>query len=91
MKALRISIIAAVAGYLLYVGLVLGSMFWSAHLLRPVKIGMSESQVRNAVGAPLSEIRHAAGTKAWAYTAQPWTDAVVHFDEQGLVSAIETD
>ncbi|MCW5557109.1 MAG: outer membrane protein assembly factor BamE [Verrucomicrobiae bacterium] len=77
---------------LLYVGFSVYSMTWSERLLRPVRPGMSQSDVRSLVGEPSRMVERTNGTVAWDYsTWQLLADAVVYFDTNSLVSAIETD
>ena len=67
------------------------SMTESERFLRPVKTGMTQSQVRRVVGSPLSIINRTNGTDAWYYSRRWMGDAVVYFDTNQLVSAKETD
>jgi hypothetical protein len=89
--AVKLSIGLA-AALLLYAGLGVYSMTWSERFLRPVRVGMSQSDVRGLVGEPARMVERANGTVAWDYrTWQLLTDAVVYFDTNSLVSAVETD
>ena len=67
------------------------SMTWSERFLRPVQKGMSQAEVRQLVGAPLRAITRTNNTDAWYYTRWWSSDAVVYFDTNRLVSALETD
>ena len=91
MKTFKKAGIALLGALLLYFAFVFYSMSWSERLLRPVTKGMSQADVRSLVGAPIAEIRRDNGTLVWDYDKWFWTDAVVYFDTNGLVSAIETD
>ena len=84
--AIAVLVTVSVAMFLLWY-----SMTWSERLLRPVHVGMSQSQVRSVVGAPLSIINRTNSTDAWYYNRWWSSDAVVYFDTNGVVSAIETD
>ena len=63
----------------------------SERLLRPVQRGMTQSQVRSLVGSPLSIINRTNGTDAWYYSRWWIGDAVVYFDTNRVVYALETD
>jgi hypothetical protein len=91
MKTIKKACIALFGALLLYVAFGFYSMSWSERLLRPVTKGMSQTDVRSLVGAPVAEIQRDNGTTAWDYNKWFWTDAVVYFGTDGLVSAIETD
>ena len=67
------------------------SMTWSERLLRPVQRGMSQGQVRALVGSPLRVITRTNATDAWYYDRWWSSDAVVYFDTNRMVSAVETD
>jgi hypothetical protein len=83
-----VAIIVALVAYMLFV---VYSMTWSERFLRPVHKGMSQAEVRQLVGAPLKVVTRTNGTDAWYFTQSWFTDAVVYFDTNGLVSAVETD
>jgi outer membrane protein assembly factor BamE (lipoprotein component of BamABCDE complex) len=84
--AIAVLVTVSVAMFLLWY-----SMTWSERLLQPVHVGMSQSQVRSVVGVPLSIINRTNSTDAWYYNRWWSSDAVVYFDTNGVVSAIETD
>ena len=64
-------------------------MTWSERLLRPVQRGMSQSQVRALVGSPLRTVTRTNATDAWYYDRWWSSDAVVYFDTNQMVSAVE--
>jgi hypothetical protein len=67
-------------------------MTWGERLLRPVRAGMSQSEVRSLVGEPVRIVERTNGTVVWDYSKWPLlTDAIVYFDANRLVFAIETD
>ena len=67
------------------------SMTWSERFLGLVQTGMSERQVQQLVGAPLRVVTRTNDTVAWYYDRWWSSDAVVYFDTNRVVSAIETD
>jgi outer membrane protein assembly factor BamE (lipoprotein component of BamABCDE complex) len=67
------------------------SVTWSERLLRPVRRGMSQNQVRALVGSPLRVVTRTNATDAWYYDHWWSSDAVVYFDTNQMVSAVETD
>ena len=67
------------------------SMTWSERFLGPVHDGMTQSQVRSLVGSPLRSVTRTNATDAWYYDRWWSSDAVVYFDTNGVVSAVETD
>ena len=67
------------------------SMTWSERFLNPVHVGMSQSQVRSLVGSPLNIINRTNSTDAWYYNRWWSSEAVVYFDTNRVVSALETD
>lgn len=91
MKLIKKLSIGLFLALVLYLGFGMYSMFWSENLLRPVKNGMSESEVREVIGAPVSIIHRGNGTSMWDYNEWFWTDAVVHFGADGRVLAVECD
>jgi outer membrane protein assembly factor BamE (lipoprotein component of BamABCDE complex) len=67
------------------------SMTWSERLLNPIHEGMTQDQVRSLVGSPLRIINRTNATDAWYYDRWWSSDAVIYFDTNQVVSAIETD
>jgi hypothetical protein len=67
MKLIKKLSIGLLLALVLYLGFGMYSMFWSENLLRPVKNGMSESEVREVIGAPVSIINRGNGTSMWDY------------------------
>lgn len=84
--AVGIDVIFAVGIFLIWF-----SMTESERFLRPVKTGMLQGQVQSLVGSPLSIINRPNGTDAWYYSRWWMGDAVVYFDTNRVVSAVETD
>lgn len=78
-------VVSAVMFFLWY------SMIWSERFLQPVQTGMSESKVRSLVGTPLRVVTRTNGSVAWYYDRWWSSDAVVYFNTNRVVSAIETD
>ncbi len=67
------------------------AMTWSERFLRPVHKGMTQNQVLAVIGSPLKTITRTNDIDAWYYSTSRWVDAVVYFDTNRIVSAIETD
>jgi outer membrane protein assembly factor BamE (lipoprotein component of BamABCDE complex) len=67
------------------------SMTWSERLLNPIHEGMTQTQVRSLVGSPLRIDNRTNATDAWYYDRWWSSDAVVYFDTNRIVFAIETD
>lgn len=85
---LIISLLLIAVAYITYAAY---SMSWSKRLLDPIKDGMSISDVRSALGAPVEEYDRGGGRITWDYNRWFWTDAVVYFDEEGIVQGWEFD
>ena len=66
-------------------------MTWGERFLRPVHQGMTQSQVLAVIGSPLKKVTRTNNTDAWYYTTSRWVDAVVYFDTNKVVFALETD
>ena len=85
---IAVSVLAVVAGVMFFLW---NSMTWGERLLQPVQQGMSQSQVRAEVGAPLQIVTRSNATVAWYYDRWWSGDAVVYFGTNELVCAVEID
>ena len=63
---------------------------WSERRLAPVRLGMTEEEVRAVAGEPRVVTRDDRGGH-WSYTRWWSADADVHFDRAGRVRAVVTD
>ena len=91
MKLLSRTCIALIVVAIGYIAFAAYSMRWSEQLLNPIKNGMSMSDVRTAIGEPYNEHDRGNGRMTWNYNKWFMTDAVIYFNEDGLVSAKEYD
>lgn len=65
-------------------------MGWSERRLAPVRLGMTEAEVRSVAGEPRVVSRENGGGH-WSYTRWWSADADVYFDGMGRVRAVVTD
>jgi hypothetical protein len=91
MKTILKLAVAFIIIAVLYIAYGSYSVLWSKRLLDPVKNGMSMSDVSSAIGSPVEEYDRGGGKMIWDYNRWFWTDAVVYFDEEGLVQGKEFD
>jgi hypothetical protein len=67
-------------------------MGWSERRLAPVRLGMTEAEVRAVAGDPRVVSPDATGGGGhWSYTRWWSADADVYFDGAGRVRAVVTD
>jgi hypothetical protein len=66
-------------------------MGWSERRLAPVRLGMTQAEVRAVAGAPRVATTEATGGRHWSYTRWWSADADVYFDHSGRVRAVVTD